>query len=75
MTRNIENRLEVAVPIYNKELQKEIIDVFEICWSDNVKARKINGAVQNEFVKNNHESVRSQWKILEYYQKKAAHED
>ena len=75
MTRNIENRLEVAVPIYNKELQKEIIDVFEICWSDNVKARKINGAVQNEFVKNNHESVRSQWKILEYFQKKAAHED
>ena len=42
MTRNIENRVEVAVPIYDKYLQNEILDVFEIAWNDNVKARKIN---------------------------------
>ena len=39
MTRNIENRLEVAAPIYDPELQRQIKDVFDIMWNDNVKAR------------------------------------
>ncbi|MDA9003188.1 polyphosphate kinase 1 [Flavobacteriaceae bacterium] len=75
MTRNIENRVEVAVPIYDTGLQDEITDVFEISWKDNVKARKINGTVQNEFIKNDLEIVRSQWKIHDYYSAKASYED
>jgi polyphosphate kinase len=75
MTRNIENRVEVAVPIYDTGLQDEITDVFEIAWKDNVKARKINGTVQNEFIKNDLEIVRSQWKIHDYYSAKASYED
>jgi len=75
MTRNIENRVEVAVPIYDTGLQDEITDVFEIAWRDNVKARKINGTVQNEFIKNDLEIVRSQWKIHDYYSAKASYED
>ena len=71
MTRNIENRVEVAVPIYNDILQKEILDVFEISWNDNVKARKINGSNQNIFVKNSGNEIRSQWKIHEYYYEKS----
>ena len=71
MTRNIENRVEVAVPIYNDVLQKEILDVFEISWNDNVKARKINGSKQNIFVKNSRNEIRSQWKIHEYYYEKS----
>ena len=71
MTRNIENRVEVAVPIYNDILQKEILDVFEISWNDNVKARKINGSKQNIFVKNSRNEIRSQWKIHEYYYEKS----
>ena len=71
MTRNIENRVEVAVPIYNNILQKEILDVFEISWNDNVKARKINGSKQNIFVKNSRNEIRSQWKIHDYYYEKS----
>jgi polyphosphate kinase len=71
MTRNIENRVEVAVPIYDTVLKKEIQDVFEIAWNDNVKARKINGSVQNTLVENNSESLRSQWKIHDYYSEKS----
>ena len=71
MTRNIENRVEVAVPIYNDILKKEISDVFEISWNDNVKARKINGSKQNIFVKNSKNEIRSQWKIHEYYYEKS----
>ena len=71
MTRNIENRVEVAVPIYNDILQKEILDVFEISWNDNVKARKLNGSKQNIFAKNSRNEIRSQWKIHEYYYEKS----
>ncbi|MDG2108847.1 MAG: polyphosphate kinase 1 [Flavobacteriaceae bacterium] len=71
MTRNIENRVEVAVPIYNDILQKEIFDVFEISWNDNVKARKLNGSKQNIFAKNSRNEIRSQWRIHEYYYEKS----
>jgi polyphosphate kinase len=71
MTRNIENRVEVAVPIYDSILKQEIQDVFEIAWNDNVKARKINGQEQNLFVVNGKEEIRSQWKIYDYYIEKS----
>ena len=69
MTRNIENRVEVATPIYDYNLQQQIIDVFDIIWNDNVKARRINGQTQNKFIKNNKPPVRSQIDIYEYYRK------
>jgi polyphosphate kinase len=69
MTRNIENRLEVAAPIYDPELQRQIKDVFDIIWNDNVKARRLNGPIQNNFVKNNSKPNRSQFEIYEYYKK------
>ena len=71
MTRNIENRVEVAVPIYDSILKQEIQDVFEIAWNDNVKARKINCQEQNLFVVNGKEEIRSQWKIYDYYIEKS----
>ncbi len=71
MTRNIENRVEVAVPIYDIELQRQIIDVLDIICSDNVKARKLNGSVQNIFVKNKNKPIRSQFEIFEYYKREA----
>ena len=67
MTRNIENRVEVATPIYDLNLQQQIIDVFDITWNDNVKARRINGYTQNQFIRNNKSPVRSQLDIYEYY--------
>ena len=67
MTRNIENRVEVATPIYDPNLQQQIIDIFDITWNDNVKARRINGYKQNQFIINNKPLVRSQFDIYEYY--------
>ena len=71
MTRNIENRVEVAVPIYDLDLQRQIIEVLDIIWKDNVKARQLNGSIQNVLVKNNNPVVRSQIAIHEYYKKEA----
>ena len=67
MTRNIENRVEVACPIYDLDLQKQLLDTFMISWNDNVKARLINGSIQNEFKKSKEQPFRSQWKLHEYF--------
>ena len=71
MTRNIENRVEVATPIYDTSLKKEIIDVFEIIWNDNIKGRRLNYERQNEFIINNKKPTRSQFEIYEYYKNKS----
>ncbi len=71
MTRNIENRVEVAAPIYDKKLQQEIKDVFSITWKDNVKARQVNGKYHNQFILTTGNPIRSQWAIYEYYKSKS----
>lgn len=70
MTRNIENRVEVSCPIYDKDIKKEIIDTFNISWNDNVKARVLNDSQENEYLKNDKEKVRSQFAVYDYYLKK-----
>jgi polyphosphate kinase len=70
MTRNIENRVEVSCPIYDEDIKNEIIDTFNICWSDNVKARILNDSQENQYRVNDNEKVRSQFAIYDYYLKK-----
>ena len=67
MTRNIDNRVEVSCPIYDEAIKQEIIDTYNICWSDNVKARLINTETENEYRINNNEKVRSQFATYNYY--------
>ena len=70
MTRNLKSRVEVSCPIYDPDLQDEIIDVFKISWNDNVKSRIINLNNQNRLKKGKGVLNRSQWKTYEYYKKK-----
>lgn len=51
MTRNLDHRIEVACPIYDPALQKELSDIFDIQWRDNTKARLHNGAKGHEYRK------------------------
>jgi len=67
MTRNIENRVEVACPILDKGLQKELLDTFMISWNDNVKARLVNTQKQNILVESTQVPQRSQWSTYDYY--------
>ena len=73
MTRNIDNRVEVACPIYDKDLQQELLDTFLISWNDNVKARLVNTKAQNSFVPTQGEAVRSQWATYAYFKEKLTH--
>ncbi|MDU8886964.1 polyphosphate kinase 1 [Yeosuana sp. MJ-SS3] len=70
MTRNIENRVEVTCPIYDEDIKQELIDTFNICWSDNVKARKINSSKKNEYKVDDLPKVRSQYATYDYYLKR-----
>jgi polyphosphate kinase len=66
MTRNIEHRIEVTCPIFDKNLKNELKQIFEIQWSDNVKARKLDPALSNKFVKSGKKSVRSQTEVYDF---------
>jgi polyphosphate kinase len=67
MTRNLDNRVEVGCPIYDEDIKQELIDTFEISWSDNVKARIFNGEQNNVYRKNELPKLRSQFAMYDYY--------
>ena len=70
MGRNMDNRVEIACPIYDNEIKQQLSETFEICWNDNVKARIISEKQDNAYRENNQVKVRSQFKLYEYYQEK-----
>ncbi|SDS29065.1 polyphosphate kinase [Formosa sp. Hel1_31_208] len=70
MTRNIENRVEVSCPIYQEDIKQELMDVFDICWRDNVKARQIDASQNNTYRTNNNPKVRAQFALYDYYKEK-----
>ncbi|NAS30258.1 polyphosphate kinase 1 [Flavobacteriaceae bacterium R38] len=67
MTRNIDNRVEVGCPIYDEDIKKELLEMFEIGWKDNVKARVFSDKQDNEYKRNDEPEVRSQFATYDYY--------
>ena len=67
MTRNLDNRVEVTCPIYQQELKIELLDIFNIYWKDNVKARYVNHLIVNKYKRNNKSNFRSQEELYNYY--------
>ncbi|MDG1792492.1 MAG: polyphosphate kinase 1 [Flavobacteriaceae bacterium] len=65
MTRNLDNRVEVTCPILQEDLKKEILDIFNIYWSDNIKSRLVNSNSKSRIT--NQKSFRSQEKMYNYY--------
>ncbi len=53
MTRNLEKRVEVAVPIYDEEIKKTIIFMFNTMLKDNVKAMELRSDGTYKRVKGN----------------------
>ncbi|SHI43662.1 polyphosphate kinase [Arenibacter nanhaiticus] len=67
MTRNLDYRVEVGVPIYDQDVKQELLDTFEICWQDNVKARVFSEKQDNAYRENDQKKVRSQFAMYDYY--------
>ncbi len=51
MTRNLDHRIEVACPILDNNIKKELKAMFDIQWRDNVKARRLNSKQKNDYRK------------------------
>lgn len=70
MTRNIDKRVEVSCPIYDEDIKQELLDTFNIGWSDNVKARVFSSKQDNAYRANQLIKVRSQFATYDYYLQK-----
>ena len=71
MVRNLDHRIEAAIPVYDPEIKREIKDIIAIQLSDNVKARILDNSLSNNYVSSaNEEKIRSQLETYDYlYQK------
>jgi len=67
MTRNLDNRIEVLVPIQDESAFLKIRYTIDIQFKDNVKARIIDANQSNEYVGDSNEYINSsQHKIYDY---------
>ena len=67
MTRNMDNRIEVGCPIYDKRLQQRIVEMTEMQFCDTLKARIIDKNQTNRYVRRgNRKKLRSQIEIYDY---------
>jgi polyphosphate kinase len=67
MTRNLDKRIEVAAPIYNPILQKELKYILENQLKDNVKARIIDSEQDNHYKRDSNPPLNSQEVFHEHY--------
>ncbi|MEI6276594.1 MAG: polyphosphate kinase 1 [Prolixibacteraceae bacterium] len=51
MSRNLDRRVEVTVPIYDPEIKKELIGFFALQWKDNTSARILDNDLTNKINK------------------------
>ncbi len=72
MPRNLDKRVEVACPIYDKKCQQELRDYLEIHWRDNVKARILNSELDNPYRRGEEGEgpVRAQTALYAYFREK-----
>lgn len=69
MTRNLYYRVEVCVPVKDAACRKEVIDYFDIQWSDNTKAVELLPDQQSvAVVGDGGESINAQQAIYQYLQ-------
>lgn len=70
MVRNLEHRVEVTCPVWDDQIKQELKDILNIQLQDNVKARKLDNDLNNEYVKTTNKKVRSQLETYNYLHKK-----
>ena len=67
MTRNLHHRIEVCVPVKDAACKKELLDYFDIQWSDNSKAVQLLQDNQHAAVLNNNgHEINAQHSIYQY---------
>ena len=71
MVRNLDHRIEAAVPILDKNIAQELKDIINIQLKDNVKARALDKDLVNKYVPTDEQNrIRSQIEIDNYLLRK-----
>ncbi len=72
MTRNLDHRIEVSAPVYDRGIQQELMDIINIQLKDNIKARIIDENQSNRYKKTGSgKKIRSQIELNHYYEEKS----
>lgn len=64
MTRNMERRIEVAVPVYDVQIKRQIQEIMAVQMQDNVKARYINSKGKHMPIHSGEEEIHAQESFL-----------
>ncbi len=68
MQRNLDHRIEVACPIFDGQMQEELMNMIQIQLKDNCKARIISARQPNRYRKDtSRKKIRAQVEIYEYF--------
>ena len=71
MVRNLDHRIEAAIPVKDKTLANELKEILSIQLKDNVKARVLNNSLSNNYVSSaGKKRVRAQIETYNYLYKK-----
>jgi polyphosphate kinase len=70
MTRNLDNRIELCIPILDSDVKEEISKMLEIQLKDNVKARLIDKAESNNYIPTSIPKIRAQDEFYLYLKNK-----
>ena len=72
MVRNLDHRVEAAVPVLDASIKQELLDILNIQLADNVKARLLEKDLKNEYVTvaGKKKQIKSQVEIYRYLAEK-----
>jgi polyphosphate kinase len=71
MARNLDHRVEVAIPIWDEGIKEELKHILKIKLNDNVKARVLDKGLTNQYVSSKgKKKVRSQLAVYNYLKRK-----
>ncbi|MFQ5446822.1 MAG: polyphosphate kinase 1 [Saprospiraceae bacterium] len=71
MVRNLSFRVETIFPIYDPAIRRQIKDIIELQWNDNVKARILDESRSNKYRRDGQEvALQSQIETYLYYKER-----
>ena len=70
MVRNLDHRVEASCLITDEQIKQEIKDILDIQLNDNVKARRLNNELSNDYINTGRKKIRSQVETYKYLYKK-----
>lgn len=74
MPRNFDTRVETMFPVYEPKLREQLVDYYNVQWSDNSKARLLDRNLENSYrpAKRGSKRIRAQFDFENYLRERTA---